>query len=200
MSFDKIQFRSTTWEKWHKHKTYFHDVYHIKGQKQQAKLISNMTTIARKKKYSILEIGPGDGGLCKELLKKYNDCISSYTIVDDIKMLTFCKENLKAYKQIKYIPIEDIDTIKDIKFKLLISNNCLSEITYSYRSYIYDTFFENCREVFILDSIADSKQFTQSKEYFTDLISNLVKHFKTTTVTTGHKYNYEHQKTIYATK
>jgi len=198
--FDKLQLRSSTWKSWHKKGISLDKAISKRDQSEQVKLITKMATIKIKKRYSILEIGPGDGGVCEKLLKKYNKNITSYTLVDDIFMLNFCKKRLKRYKQVKYVSIENIDTIKGEKFKLLISNHCLAETTYDYRNYIYNTFFKNSREIFILDDITEGKQFNNSKGYFTGLILSLTKYFNIITITGGHKYSRKNQEAIYATK
>jgi hypothetical protein len=199
---NNIQLRSDRWEKWHTTGVDPNIVVSIDNQRLQFELISKTTNVGNIVSYDIIEIGPFNGMLCKQLLLVYGNNINSYTIVDDTKMLTLCRNNLKEFTQVHYCTIDDIHTLTNIKYNLFISNHCLSETTISYQNYIFDTFFKNCQEVFILDTVNKSAQFFDSDiikyeyiERMCDVLKRLNYHIR---ISDGHKLSRSHQKLIYS--
>ena len=70
------------WEIWHNDRVDLAGVLSAKSQKCQLKLVEDWTGLASNEKYSIVEIGPGNGGLCSHILSKYSNSITKYTLVD----------------------------------------------------------------------------------------------------------------------
>lgn len=99
---------------------------------------------------SILEMGPGFGGLAKEILKRIN---VSYTVVDNEMMLNQAKKFLGD--TVEYIEAKKIGTLKDRQFELFISNFCLSEVPPDYQKYVVENIIRNCQKLFIIDRTDD---------------------------------------------
>ena len=110
--------------------------------KEHAKMIINEINVHD----SILEVGCGFGGLAQEILKKIN---VSYTVVDNEVMLNQAKRFLAD--TVEYIDAEKIETLQDRKFKLFISNFCLSEVPLEYQKYVVENIIRNCQIIFIID-------------------------------------------------
>lgn len=144
------KFRCNQWEQWHSEGIDLEKVRTIQSHKTQAKKIEEITSLLKSNSYSILEIGPADGGVCFNLLETNSDKISSYTLVDDKSMLKICKSRLSDHNQVNYIEIENIESLKDNKYDLLVSSYCLEETPREYQELVFNTFFPNVNEIFIL--------------------------------------------------
>lgn len=186
-------YRCKQWQTWHEGSVNLNGIRSIENQYLQAECIIQYTTLQNNNNYSIIEIGPADGGTCYELLSK-NSNITSYTLVDDISMLNICKERLKQFNVVNYVEINDILTLKNIKFNLLISNHCLEETPKNYQQLVYDTFFPNTKEVFILCNTVHSNMWGEFDAFH--LESNMKK-FYNVYVYDGHRLSRNTQKIYY---
>ena len=121
------------------------------------------------KNLRIIELGPGNSGLCKELISNFK--IKKYTLVDDKTVLEVAKKNLAEFNNgiIDYVPIEDISKVNS-DFDIFISFNCMTETPIEYQEYIYKTFFPRCNEVLICDRWEGYK-FDRKCEPFRDLLN-----------------------------
>jgi len=193
---------SKQWEIWHNSGINPEIVVNIQDQILQFDLVSKITKLSSAHSYSIIEIGPFNGTLCKQILSVYSNNIKSYTLIDNVKMLENCKNNLKNFQQVIYCTIENIDKLVNTKYNLFISNHCLSETTIDYQNYVFNNFFKNCNEVFILDNINPSKQFfvDDINDYkYIERISDVLKKLNhTMVVSNGHKLSRLTQKLIYS--
>ena len=201
---NKPNYTTSTWEKWHTHgevSKVLKDVRSLNNEVCQAEYVNKITNIQTADTFSILEIGPADGGMALNLLLDHNSKIHNYTVVDAQSMLTPCSVTLAKYKQVNYIPIKDVLTIADTSFDLLIANHCLEETPVHYQHMIYKTFFPNVNEVFLLCSTGitgfpgDEWVFDQKH-----LESELQNNFSTVEILPGHRLSRDHQKVFYGKK
>lgn len=97
-------------------------------------------------KNSILEIGCGYGGLAHEILKIRS---VSYTMVDNELMLVQARKLLGD--RVTYVDAKDIRTLRNKKYELFISYNCLCETPLEYRKYILKNIIKNCENISVVD-------------------------------------------------
>jgi phospholipid N-methyltransferase len=190
------KFRAPQWQTWHHDGIDLNKIRTTDNQILQADSIINFTMVSTKKDFSILEIGPADGGVCSELISKFNN-ISSYTLVDDNSMLNICKRRLSNFNSINYIEIDNISNLKDTKFDLLISNHCIEETPLTYQIFVYDTFFKNVDEVFILCNTAHSNTWG---EFDPAYLESRMREYFNTTISDGHRLSRATQKIYYGSK
>ena len=160
--------REDIWVQWHKKGIPLNHIRTPENGLEQYKSILDITNIKQTKKCKVLEIGPSDGYLSKEILSNLD--ISNYTLVDDKRMLELCKTNLIDFKQVDYVTIEELDSIKKSHYDIFISNNCLEETTDEYLEEVCLDIFPYVQEIFILTNLAHSSLFGQIN------IEMLVKH------------------------
>jgi ubiquinone/menaquinone biosynthesis C-methylase UbiE len=86
------------------------------------------------KKLKIIEIGGGSGIFCKAVLDTFPSLVEEYALVDISEvMVEFAQERLKEYlKQtenfklsIHLLSMEDLNTISDKHYDIVISNYCI---------------------------------------------------------------------------
>lgn len=104
-----------------------------------------------KKDLNIIEIGGGYGGLCfyiKNIIKNIN---INYTIIDlpnanKIQSYYLQKQNIN----VQLISCFDIDKLKEIKYDLVISNYCLSELGENNKKEYLEKIVRNCEKHFFI--------------------------------------------------
>jgi hypothetical protein len=171
-----MKLRSSVWASWHNSKEFNHIV---SDESQQAQFLTFQSLVKLpKKKVSIIEIGPFNAGLAKQIMHQFD--VSSYTCVDDTACLTACRETLSDYSNVSYIAIDEV-AIATGTYDILITNNCLSETTTEYAKYVINSFVGKCKHVFIIDNFYMSSQFAPDiniDTYYEYLIDQLNSHYK----------------------
>lgn len=189
-----MSYRLPQWAKWHNKGVDLNVIRTTSNQIKQAETIISLTSLSKLDNASIIEIGPADGGVCNELMKKFNSIISKYVLVDDTTLLDKCKNTLNQYQQIEYVKIDDVTTVNDTHFNLFISSHCLEETPKSYQELIYDKFFAISDEIFVLCNIVPKKTWNQfdPKE-----LENAIKRRHEVSITPGHQLSTHEQRIFY---
>jgi putative sugar O-methyltransferase len=105
---------------------------------------------------NIIEIGGGYGGQCYVLSKRIN--FDTYTIIDlkDVSNLQEKYLNKLNIKNVKYIYPEILDTIKNIKYDLVISCFAWSELSKDIQLLYYNEIIKNSKHGFLRCNICFS--------------------------------------------
>jgi hypothetical protein len=153
--YDKINKRADDWDRMHKNWTGSDEIHGhvesiIKDSKgSQFNRVKEEIDFNKYESLNIIEIGPGDAGLCKLILDNFT--VNRYVLVDDPYALSVASNNLRDnLNGVELIPIENLDSI-DGNFNVFFSFNCMTETPFKYQEYVYKTFFPRCDEVFICD-------------------------------------------------
>jgi len=99
---------------------------------------------------NILEIGAGYGRTVHIILSLFKN-INYYTIIDLKPMLNLAREylssvlNFENFQKIKFLPIENINTLNDKRFDLTININSLQEMQFNTAKNYLDFIDKHCK-------------------------------------------------------
>lgn len=116
-----------------------------------------LTKVGDIQNFNVVEIGTGYGGQAKIILD-YG--VKSYTCVDVKEPLSLCKKYLDLfnYNNVSYITTNDLDTIDNKQYNLIISNWCVSEFDDEGISFYLEKIIKNCDYGYFLMNIWDKNR------------------------------------------
>ena len=124
---------------------------------------------------SIIEFGPGIGGVCDNLMLHLD--LDTYVLVDNGPMLELAMDHV-VDDPARFVDAKDVATLTGTKFDLLIAEYCLSETPDEYKDYVLDNIVPNCSNVWIKDVDKDGKIEQKLNKLFSVTISPDVKTVK----------------------